>query len=1838
MKQIRLFVACVLCWAVWAVHGYAQTYEHLWKEVETLRQKDLPASVLEVVARIRDKARAERCLPQLMKAVVVTAEQQAWLQPDSLPAARAGLEAWAAAETDTVARAVLEGIVGGWWLEGPDKDTDAALRHFRKSVEARAALRRTPASDYRPMTCGGKLSQHFFDDNLYDLLVRHAIHRLSGATPWADRPKALKACWDLYDGLAACYEAEGNRTAALLTREAQLWFRLDRMGHLRGYGLTDEEAERQLTELARQAAGLPVEADAYLKLAEWYLRHDERAKAVAAADKGLERCGTGEGAGLLKRCKRFATRPGLSVELPFVYPQQTVAVKVRFANLPGLTLEMYRLEATPASAQLHDRPARKLYDRRGRKVTSAYYPLEPAADFRYRDTVLHLRLPEAGIYVLRQVPKGYPASAACQLVYVSPYEVLSLPVDTGHKEYTVMDKLTGHPVPGASLAVYVAQGKGYRLQQEWATGQDGTCLLANTHGAPRWMNARVPGCDYMPLARLEGATPLRNRRPPSWRQRQALFTDRGLYRAGQTVRVSGTVFRQLADSVAVAGDVRQTVRLLSETGELAQQTVRTDEWGVWATEFVLPKTLRPGTYRLTTEGGQTAIRVEEYRRPTFEVTFTPAVATYAPGDTVGLTAVARTLAGVPVRAANVRWHLTRTERSWFRPMGGDKAPLQEGEGQTDADGKFTVKVVLTAPERLSAGQYCMYRMEADVTDMAGETRQAVLDLPAGRVSMGLLVEHLPEVVQKERLPELMFRAVNLRGEPVGTMVDYRVRTLDAAGQPGAERRKGTVQAQQPLVPSDWASLPSGRYRLELSATDGQGRSCTAEQDFVLFAAADGRVPYATDAWFWQDGQEFSADAPVTLYVGTTLHDVYLLMDIYSGDRRIESRRLSLDDELQTFRLSYQEAYGDGVTVHLAFVKQGQLYRHDARILRARPDKRLSLKWATFRDRLQPGAAEEWRLQVTDTAGQPVRAALMATLYDAALDELLPYRPFFSLDFPREVPYVWATVHGGRRGGMTVSDFPYEPIGDGLRLQEDGDYSRLYGSSLGWPDVRIEMANAPAMMPMMKAAATARADAGVPEVAVPPVRTRLAETAFFSPWLRTDSAGTAVVTFTVPDALTRWRFIGWAHTAGMRHGQLTAIAVTQKELMLQPNLPRFVRRGDKAVIAASLANQSQQARSGKAYMELKDPATERVLGRWMRPFKVAGGATGLLRFECRIPEGHDLLVCRLWADAGTCSDGEQRWLPVLTDRQPVTETATFRVTAAGPVTVDLKELSRRAPAERRLTLELTAHPAWQVVQALPVIGQPQTDDALAWMTAYYAGRLAQAVVEAHPRIGSLLEAERHRAGTDEAGWGQLEQRQDLKDLLLEETPWQDEAREETQRLRRLALLLETATWQTHRQEAVRRLRELQQPDGAWSWYKGMAGNRYMTLRMTGLLARLRALGLPLEPEVEAMYHRAFGFLKQWVGEEYRSRKKEPSGNRPAGSILHYLYLCAVDPSLRQVADRQANDFFLKEWERHPAGCTLREKAMMATVLQEAGRPAQAAEWVRSLKEYLTGTAGTGYGYDTPRADYTWESGRIPTQVAAMEAIWRIAPDPELLDGMRLWLFRQKQVQAWESPVATADAVYAFLSLGSGDPLEQEGRLVAVMDGRTLETPADARGYVRRTWTGGEAQAGTLQVTRQGTGTGWGNVYLRYWEDMDQVRPDAGNGLHLVREYWRGTEQVTAGTRLQVGDRLTVRLRVTADRDMDFVQLRDERAACLEPADPLSGYWATSTTGYYRMVRDASTLFFMDKLRKGTHVLEYDVFLDRSGRYVAGAAVVQSAYAPEYTGHTAGGRLTVEERKE
>ena len=1204
----------------------AQTYDNLWKELEVLERKDLPKSVISEAMKIYDKAKAEQNVPQMMKAYLTAMQYRSLLTPDSLKVDMNGLEQWASQTGSMEDKAILYSILGEMTMPA---DVKKGLGYLQASLKDKDRLLLIPVEKLRPMVRVGEASKRYFRDNLYNLLARRAIQIMQQyrwqAAAKANQTNSLSvdmtdmdqfvtyqfvpvsdcdltaAVMQTYQSLLKAYDTETEREGWLLTG-------IDALNYLyRNFSgnFSNDVCQQELRKWIHTYPAVKTVPEAYLALAQFLQYQNNQVERLRIVREGIAGYPRYEGINQLKNIEKEILNASLSLEIATAYPGEQQSVKVNYKNLTGITLQLYKVNLPVTSAVLQNRTTH-FESKYARLQREEHFSLKPTTDYLNVDTTLTIQAPQAGIYFLKAVPDGKKGVSDGTLMNVTALKTIYRPLPDGTLELVVVDAVSGQPVSEAEVTIYTEKGGGYSPQQTYQADKQGTLKLDFLNSNKYWYNAHTAADNAMPILNL-----WKNDyyyKESKRKEVLQLFTDRSIYRPGQTVYVSGLAYEMEKDSTRVLADKKYTVSLYdANNNETGKVEVRTNGFGSFSGQFVLPSPCLTGYFSLRAADTSVSFKVEEYKRPTFDVTFEPVKVEYQVGDSIEVVGMAKTFAGAPVQNARVHYNISRSYAWVWRFMGRGSARW-EGEAMTDADGKFSVPVhfEIDSDRRESPLWYYTYNIQADVTDGAGETQQANLSLPLGSTSMVLNMDNLPDNLVKEKKLEIKLTAMNLSGEPVDTPVTYQVVEMeeqkDGQEKEGRKVLTGTVEANKSFVPEAIYALPSGNYRLKLSAKDTQGRECTASKNFLLFSLNDKRPPFVITDWFYQDGLEFDAASPATVYIGSSEKNVYLLYDVFAGNKRLESKRIELSDSVVSFRFPYKKEYGDGILVSMAFVKDGRLYSHNARIMKPAPEKKLQLKWTTFRDKLRPGQQEEWKLTVLYPDGSPAEAEMLATMYDASLDKIYSaHKLDFGVDFHYVVPLTyWNTSY--MRNAYLYVDFPLKRLRavpleySELIIPSTGRMEAMvvgYGGSpratlAGALKIRGRSA-ANAVMnqeavtdmvlqeEMVETSAQEKVEMGsseeLAETGDIQIRENFAETAFFYPQLRTNEKGEVSISFVLPESLTRWKFMGLAHTRNVDYGKIEATATASKEFMLQPNMPRFVRVGDKANIAASLMNLS-----------------------------------------------------------------------------------------------------------------------------------------------------------------------------------------------------------------------------------------------------------------------------------------------------------------------------------------------------------------------------------------------------------------------------------------------------------------------------------------------------------------------------------------------------------------------------------------------------------------------------------------------------------------------------------------
>lgn len=1872
---------------------HAQTFDKLWKQVEQAEKKSLPETVIKLTDEIYRKGEMEKNSPQMLKAYMWRMKYRERITPDSFYVSLGGLEEWVKHTDKPMDRAILHSLLAGiyadyaarnqWSLRQrtdivgvvPDDMlnwttnifVDTIQSHIRKAMSDSVLLLGASSRTYIPFIELGETSGYYHHD-MYHLLASRSIEALL-RVQYLDRQKNVNQhISELYDHMLSAYREKGDKESYVLTSLNFLRWKYESnysfypvIDKAVPYVLAEDPYIMDLNKLAADYKSLDICAEVLLAKANLILARQQSFVALQVCEEAIRLYPDYRRINALKNLREEIRAPFLSVSMArTAFPEQEMKIKVSHKNLDGFTIRIYREK---------------------KFVSEQHYSVIRPENCQSQDTTFTFKAPGVGKYVMRIVPDVRAKKEIEKEFSVTHFYVLTSQLPKGQYEVITLDARSGHPIANAQVTLY--NNKDIALQR-FTTNEEGKVIFP-------WKS------DYSYLIATKGddtfmeKEDIRNGSFSSsdiseTSERVILLTDRSLYRPGQTVYVKGIAYASKLGVAHVLSDREYTVSLQDNNNqEVGKRTLRTNEFGSFTTSFTLPLVCLNGDFRLITPVGTTSIRVEEYKRPTFDITFEKQEGTYQLGNKAEIKGKVRSYSGVLLRDLPVKYTIKRSAYSFWQLRMNDQ--IASGEVTTGADGVFTIPVQLEGDTLYNNGKgnYFSYLIEVTVTNAAGETQTSTKVISAGDTFLSLRTYLMLKTCKDDPI-KLNFYASN-QAQLADVKVAYRLYRAKDKSMKQLEDTPviaGTAASNKEIF-LDWKDIPSGPYVLKISAEDSLGRKGSAETSTILYSVHDKRPPVQTPDWYFKTNTEFDDTHPAVFYFGTSEKDVCVMVDVFSNEALLESKILHLSDSIARLEFPYQASYGNGIAVNIYMVRDGQVYQERVWLSKRSLDEKLSMKWEVFRDKLRPGQTEEWKLIIKNPQGKGADAEMLATMYDASLDKIWKQRQTFNVFHYRNLPHIswmdnftpsiWFEYEWDKKQfkvpSVEYDHFVIVPISNPLVTGQGAGEFWIRGIASSSQQNRAKFSRKNTPMVLEESIVTDRIGSlkddlvgNVPVIFqaegenISPVtdniRTNLAETAFFYPQLRTNEQGEVSFSFTMPESLTRWNFRGYSHTKDMMLGTLDGETVTSKEFMLVPNLPRFVRVGDQTSIAASISNMTGKVQSGTVSMILFDPMTDKVVVTRKQEFKVEAGATIGVSFRFVADDKYSILGCRMVADSGTFSDGEQQLIPVLGNKEHLIETLPMPVRGEETRTFSLDSLFNHHSAtaeERKLTIEFTANPFWYAIQALPSLSLPTNDNAISWANAYYANTLASYILNSHPRIKAVFDSWKLQGGTKETFLSNLQKNQEVKNILLSESPWILEAQTEEQQKERIATLFDLNNILSNNSAALRRLQNLQNGDGAWSWYEGMNGSLYVTTYIMELYARLFMLTGDEPTELAlAMQQDAFIYLHKSALEEYKATlEAQKAGRKMAAlpsSMLDYLYLIAISGEKVPDANKPAYDYFLSKVGGLLSSSSMKVKALAAVVLDKAGRKKEAQEFIASLKEHLTKTDGQGMSFAFNENPFDWGGMKIQTHVDVMEALELIGGNEAIVEEMKLWLLAQKQTQQWKSPVASVDAIYALLMKGI-NLLDHQGDVRITIANEVLETISPSKttvpglGYMKRSFTQKNVvDARTIKVQKRDQGIAWGAAYAEYESPIRDVKQQGG-ALNVEKRLYverivnnvAQLQPVTEKTNLQVGDKVVSRLSIRVDRPMDFVQLKDQRGVCFEPVSNISGYRWKDGIGYYVDIKDASTNFFFDHLGKGAYVLEYSYYVSREGTYETGLATMQCAYAPEYASHSASATVVV-----
>lgn len=1855
----------------------AQTYDNLWKQAEINAQKAQPKSEIAVMKKIIAKASAAKDYGQLLAAEIRQMTLWKEISADSLTPNVKRMEAEALKTNDPMLKAVRYAVLGKVYHDNPygievdeaslEQREDASYyqsqrkvnlkksqEFFKKAMAHPELLAKHASTEYVPLTLKGVDGSSFKNDLLH----------LIGFE--ADSKKAYLQLYTYYN------KVENRGAACLCAYKLIEKYRQDDVREVK-----KSKYLRTIDSLIQVYQDIPEAGE----LAVEHFRFMEGATDAKPQDKlnyinyALSRWGEWSRMNELRNAQKRLTEPMFRVkDMPQVLrPGEKVWVQLDVRNLQNLKISISRLNITADNEyDAQDEATYKMLLKKTTKLHQKDYSRNYYGRPDYQEVKDSIEIGgnlPLGAYLMEVTSDNTGIAPQRKLFYVSNLAVMIQQLPDDKHRYVVVNATDGQPIAGAKIELY-DQWYNFNTKKDKRTVH--ARLTTDENGEAYFKNVDGNILISTNNDKFTPATGIYLSRDRYYEKKDnetkyQVYTDRALYRPGQTVHVTAIDFVNMkgVDAKVPVGRDELDFRLCNASWkEVEMKKAKVDEYGTASVDFELPKEGQTGMYHVSVNDQVNRFfRVEEYKRPTFEITFPKVNEKYNWGDTVVVKATAKTYSGVPVQGAKVEYQVTRRNQLWWWGAGSAGQLVKTDSCVTREDGTFDVEIPLEASlsgkdeadmsDFMRIARFFNFEVSAIVTDISGESHEGVMSLPLG-TKPTILTVNLPKRIETDSLKTVTFAYRNASGMPISSRLKYRIdkgEWKDAEANVPVSIKEYASSASSASSSLVWKS---GVHQLE--AICGQD---TLQQKFTLFSMKDTHPVEPTTEWYYQTAKTFPRDGkPVYIQVGSSENGAHIVYSIIAGNKLLEKGAWELGDSIVTLPFTYKEEYASGIVLNYSFVKQGKCYTRMMSIARPLPEKKLNIAWKTFRNRLTPGQKEEWTLKITTPDGKPAKAQLMSVLYDKSLDQIAPHSWKMSLGFSQWLPScywkhnltfrssylngVYPTKYYDEKGldvdkfdGKFFSNYAYMQAVELSKLErssggtvesvrvqkdelvlEEGRVMKTRGSNM----IRVA-APAPSAnkvfdvveeMPQFAGGSGSNVEQYLDKVQV---RENLNETAFFYPALESDNNGNVAIRFTLPESVTTWKFMGLAHDKEMRNGLLVDEAVAQKTVMVQPNMPRFLREGDKSTIVVKLFNTSDKKVSGNTRMQILDPETNKVVWQKTQNYSIDAEGSATISFDVQgLKEG--VYINKVVAAGNGYSDGEQHYLPVLSNRELVVNTLPITLHQKGEQSFDLSKLflnkegkQAKGAEDAKVTIEYTNNPSWLMVKALPSISNPTEEDALSLMAAIYANTLSRHI----QKITNV----------------------NAKDI--------DDAS---------GLTSASDTLLTKVNKYVALLKKLQNKDGSFSWWKGMSGSRYMTTAVAEMMVRLNAI-VGRQSSTASMLSGAIDYLRQQTAREVKTmtedeakaaqkaarngKKGEAYQATPSEVALHYLYIVAMDGTCVKLKAPALNDmdYLLGKLKKMTGSLTIYGKAKAAVILALNYDYKTAADYLKSMEEYSVYREDMGRYYDTRKAYYSWRNYKIPTEVAAIEALQALDAQTisaslsasstiskqQTIEEMQRWLLMSKRTQEWkDNPVNVVDAVYAFMQGNEKNWNRQADNAILKLDGKTLPMPKDSTtlGYVKTERAG---MANQLSIDKKSDYTSWGAVYAEFKQPISEIA-NAESGIKVTRK-------VTS--KAQVGDKVKVVLTIVADRDYDFVKVIDRRAACLEPVNQLSGYQCGM--GCYVAPHDDATNFYFDRLSKGKHVVEIEYYVDRKGDYQSGTCTAECTYSPEFGGRTEAYELRV-----
>ena len=1658
---------------------------------------------------------------------------------------------------------------------------------------------------------------------------------------------------------------------------------------------------QELDSLEKFYVHSPAIVELWAKKASYYLDHPEielnRKTAHEIAQHGIATFPDYQRIGLLKNIVLDIEMQHILVwNADAVKAGENIKINLETTNIEEVTIELYKLNTSATfflEQQLNKHIQQNDYQWDKTLISTEKIQIAGNENFDKVKTQHQFTAAEYGIYqyvVYLSDSRGEDKKAQAFFT-VTDFSFIKRVIAENKVAYYVVDRMSGKPVKNAEIIIYefkwkenqyelnltskaTSNSKGYaELEKIKSLGSEIVCIKK---GKDAYFTSRSYSPYFYSPVVNDGQAAIIN-----------LWTDRSIYRPGQTVYFKAIGYQLNSENQAVIPNLKIKLDLIDNNRQTLQTIhLTTNEFGSVAGEFVLPSDGLNGYYQIRANDKHNAeFLVEAYKRPSFEVLVNKPEQKISFGEQIHITGEIKALSGYNLSYVPLKYTIKRHIHPlwrWFLPV-RDGEIVASGEDSTDANGKFTLQFIPEKDKTISKlkhKQVYQYTMVVEATDTKGETQSGSVRFSVGEQSL-FIRTNLSEMVDKASVQNINITLETIMGKKIDKRVLYQVFSLKDTDEYAENILNDTVyQTHQKLMESyhhtesgdlkmDFRKFTSGRYKLVVIAEDQQGEEVKHEQIFTLYSLKDKRPPIKTYAWLLQSNIEAKVGEKVNIQFGTSARSAYVLVDVMFGNQVLSSKWVKISNKTMNFKVLFKEAYRAGIDVNFTYVKDEKLIQKTVRISEKVEEKKLTPTLSVFRDRLFPGEEAQWTIHIPELVELNQSAELLTGMYDASLDLIKPHVWYFNPIYRRTISAGMKWFSENKQGqygqmsytekrenipewskpvfnwhGLNLFKMRMIRIAGRSKMNVTNDVLLLDTATTRDVESTIQYAYAEE---------SSQLPADVRDDEQPVVRENFNETAFFYPQLLNDSLGNYQFSFTMPESLTRWNLKMLAHTKDLYFGQNEAQILTQQDLMVQLNMPRFVRQSDKIKLKASLVNLSENDLQAAVSLQFINPKNNQIvllndtgsvqveLPKDGQPQSIAWDVAGF--------DGFDLLICKVIAQSGKFSDGEQHYLMVLPDKVLVTESFPFYVRDEKDVHLNLDKINRLADQTdtHQLSLEFSANPIWYAIQALPSLSEPLGENAVDNYIAWYVSTLAAKIIAENPKIQTVFEQIQM---TDADAWqSALLKNQELKNILIEETPWLNATRNETERIQRMALLFDLNKQQYNRAKYWEKLSSLQLSNGAFTWFEGMNESRIITQWITEGLVRAKAISNDVN--IDNMLKQAVQYLDAQFTKDYLTLKKSVKNYEKKKTVnaMQIQYL-AIRSQLKQMDMNddctEAYLYYLSQIEKYHTLLGLYEKALAGKALHFEGKVKTVQAILQSLKENAIKSEEMGMYWAKNKAGYLWNERPITVHTQIMELFDLVGNYTADLAAMKIWLLRQKQTQSWDSPIASLHAIQALLDMGH-NLLEHPVSYTITAGNKKFETDKAVAGlgYFKTNLTVADVSNGIDLHSTSRTDEGnngsiaWGAVYWQYFQDMDQVE-SSGDFLQVKKQFY--VQQIVNNTKtlvpldaqkVKIGDKIVSRMVVTTDRNLEFVALKDKRAAALEPVNQLSGSVWRENVVYYRTTKDASTQYFFSFLPKGTYVFEDEYYVNSSGDFSGGIADIQCLYAPEFVGTSEGGRLVI-----